>query len=148
MPFYENVFIVRPDASPQQVENLAARMETLIKDQGGDVPKTEFWGLKSLAYKIKKNRKGHYVHMNVDAPSEAVGELERSLRLNEDILRFMSIRVEKLDRDATAMMRNKSNRDDRSIRRGGARKPAAEGITKPDVAATPATPESEEGNAE
>ena len=117
MPFYESTFIVRPDASPQQVEALAGEMEGMIREQGGQVPKTEIWGLKSLAYRIKKNRKGHYVFMNVDAPATALSELERSLHFNEDVLRFMSIRVEELEEDASPMMRNKSSRDDRSIRR-------------------------------
>lgn len=120
MPFYENVFIVRPDASPQQVENLAGEMEALVQERGGDVPKTEIWGLKSLAYRIKKSRKGHYVFMNVDAPATTLGELERSLRLNEDVLRYMSVRVGNLDPEVSLMIRNKSSRDDRSIRRQSA----------------------------
>ncbi|MBC6440330.1 MAG: 30S ribosomal protein S6 [Rhodospirillales bacterium] len=119
MPFYESTFIVRPDASPQQVETLADEVETMIKEHGGQVPKTEIWGLKSLAYRIKKNRKGHYVFMNVDASAETLTELERHLRFNEDILRHMSIKVEKLDPEASPMIRNKSSRDDRSIRRDG-----------------------------
>ena len=117
MPFYESVFIVRPDSSPQQVEALAGKMEALVQEGGGDVPKTEIWGLKSLAYRIKKNRKGHYVFMNVDASVETLGELERNLRFNEDVLRFMSVRVDRLDSEVSPMMRNKSSRDDRSIRR-------------------------------
>ncbi len=126
MPFYESVFIVRPDSSPQQVEALAGKMETLIQESGGDVPKTEIWGLKSLAYRIKKNRKGHYVFMNVDASVETLGEFERNLRFNEDVLRFMSVRVDRLDSEVSPMMRNKSSRDDRSIRRNtGAEKPQA-----------------------
>ena len=116
MAFYESIFIVRPDASPQQVENLAGEMETLIQEGGGQVPKTEIWGLKSLAYRIKKNRKGHYVFMNVDAPAQTLGELERNLRFNEDILRYMSVRVDHLESEVSPMMRNKSSRDDRSIR--------------------------------
>lgn len=117
MPFYESVFIVRPDSSPQQVEALAGKMEALVQEGGGDVPKTEIWGLKPLAYRIKKNRKGHYVFMNVDASVEILGELERNLRFNEDVLRFMSVRVDHLDSEVSPMMRNKSSRDDRSIRR-------------------------------
>ena len=126
MPFYESVFIVRPDSSPQQVEALAGKMEALVQEGGGDVPKTEIWGLKSLAYRIKKNRKGHYVFMNVDASVETLGELERNLRFNEDVLRFMSVRVDRLDSEVSPMMRNKSSRDDRSIRRNtGEEKPQA-----------------------
>lgn len=119
MPFYESTFIVRPDASPQQVEALAGEVEGFIKERGGAVPKTEIWGLRSLAYKIKKNRKGHYVFMNVEASSEALSEVERSLHYNEDVLRYLSIRVDDLDPEASPMMRNKSQRDDRSIRREG-----------------------------
>ncbi len=120
MPFYESIFIVRPDASPQQVENLAGEMENLVQQGGGQVPKTEIWGLKSLAYRIKKNRKGHYVFMNVDASVDTLGQLEHSLRFNEDILRFMTVRVDRLDPEVSPMMRNKSSRDDRSIRRNAA----------------------------
>ncbi|MDE0242106.1 MAG: 30S ribosomal protein S6 [bacterium] len=123
MPFYESVFIVRPDSSPQQVEALAGKMEALVQEGGGDVPKTEIWGLKSLAYRIKKNRKGHYVFMNVDASVETLGELERNLRFNEDVLRFMSVRVDQLDSEVSPMMRNKSSRDDRSIRRNTGEEP-------------------------
>jgi len=119
MPFYESTFIVRPDASPQQVETLAGEVEGFIKERGGAVPKTEIWGLRSLAYKIKKNRKGHYVFMNVEASAEALAEVERSLHYNEDVLRYLSIRVDTLDPEASSMMRNKSQRDDRSIRREG-----------------------------
>jgi small subunit ribosomal protein S6 len=119
MPFYESTFIVRPDASPQQVETLAEQVEGLIKEHGGSVPKTEIWGLRSLAYKIKKNRKGHYVFMNVEAEPATLAEMERSLRYNEDVLRYLSIRVEALESEASPMMRNKSHRDDRSIRREG-----------------------------
>ena len=119
MPFYESTFIVRPDASPQQVEALAGEMETLVKDQGGAVPKTEIWGLKSLAYKIKKNRKAHYVMLNIDSPGPAIHEMERQMRINEDILRYMTIRVDELEEGPSAMLRNK-DRDDRP-RRGGDR---------------------------
>ena len=117
MPFYESTFIVRPDASPQQVETLAGEMEEIVRARGGRVPKTEIWGLKSLAYRIKKNRKGHYVFMNVEASAEALGELERTLHFSDDVLRYLSVRVDALDREASPMMRNKSSRDDRSIRR-------------------------------
>ena len=140
MPFYESVFIVRPDSSPQQVEALAGKMETLVQEGGGDVPKTEIWGLKSLAYRIKKNRKGHYVFMNVDASAETLGELERNLRFNEDVLRFMSVRVDRLDSEVSPMMRNKSSRDDRSIRRNT-------GEAKPQASETPETSETPDAEA-
>ena len=127
MPFYESTFIVRPDASPQQVEALAGEMEEVVRARGGRVPKTEIWGLKSLAYRIKKNRKGHYVFMNVEASADTLSELERNLRFSDDVLRYLSVRVDALDPEASPMMRNKSNRDDRSIRRDsdGEKAPAA-----------------------
>lgn len=117
MPFYETTFIVRPDASPQQVETIAEEVEGMIKEHGGAVTKTEFWGLKSLAYRMKKNRKGHYVFMNVDASGETVHELERNFRISEDVVRYLSIRVDALDPEPTAMMKSRSGRDDRGPRR-------------------------------
>ena len=119
MPFYESTFIVRPDASPQQVESLTEELEAFIKEGGGAVPKTEIWGLRSLAYRIKKNRKGHYVFMNVEASASAVADIEHKLRFNEDVLRYLSVKVDTLDDEASPIMRNKSSRDDRSIRRIG-----------------------------
>jgi small subunit ribosomal protein S6 len=117
MPFYESTFIVRPDASPQQVETLAEEVEAMIKEHGGAVTKTEFWGLKSLAYRMKKNRKGHYVFMNVDATGDTIHELERNFRINEDVVRYLNIRVDELDPEPTAMMKSRASRDDRGPRR-------------------------------
>lgn len=117
MPFYESTFIVRPDASPQQVETLAEEVEGMIKEHGGAVTKTEFWGLKSLAYRMKKSRKGHYVFMNVDASGDTIHELERNFRINEDVIRYLNIRVEELDSEPTAMMKSRASRDDRGPRR-------------------------------
>lgn len=117
MPFYESTFIVRPDASPQQVESLAEEVQGMIKEHGGAVTKTEMWGLKSLAYRIKKNRKGHYVFMNVDASGDTIHELERNFRINEDVMRYINIRVEELDPEPTAMMKSRASRDDRGPRR-------------------------------
>lgn len=117
MPFYESTFIVRPDASPQQVETLAEEVEGMIKEHGGAVTKTEFWGLKSLAYRMKKNRKGHYVFMNVDASGETIHELERNFRINEDVVRYLNIRVDEHDSEPTAMMKSRASRDDRGPRR-------------------------------
>lgn len=117
MPFYESTFIVRPDASPQQVESLAEEVEGMIKEHGGAVTKTEFWGLKSLAYRMKKSRKGHYVFMNVDASGDTIHELERNFRINEDVIRYLNIRVEELDSEPTAMMKSRASRDDRGPRR-------------------------------
>ena len=119
MPLYESTFIARHDMSTQQVEGLAESFTNIIKENGGEVAKTEFWGLKSLAYRIKKNRKGHYVFFNVDAPSAAVHEFERNLRLNEDILRYLTVRVDELDPEPSAMMQARASRDERSRRGGG-----------------------------
>ncbi len=119
MALYESTFIVRHDMSTQQVENLAETVTNLIKENGGEVTKTEYWGLKTLAYRIKKNRKGHYYFFNVDAPPAAVRELERNLRLNEDVLRYMTVAVEELDPNPSPMMQARSSREDRGRRGGG-----------------------------
>ena len=118
MPLYESTFIARHDMSTRQVESLAEDLTAIVKDNGGEVAKTEFWGPRTLAYRIKKNRKGHYVFFNLDAPSEAVQEYERNMRLNEDVLRYMTVRVDELDPNPSAIMQSRSARDDRS-RRGG-----------------------------
>ena len=121
MPFYENVFIARPDISAAQVETLTESLTTIIVENGGNVTKNEYWGLKNLAYRIKKNRKGHYSLMNIDAPAAALHELERNMRINEDILRHMSVRVDDLDPEPSVMMQSRGARDDRGGRpnRGG-----------------------------
>ncbi len=113
MTLYENVFIVRQDVSAQQVEDLTTRFTGLIADGGGTVTKNEYWGLRTLAYKIKKNRKGHYVLLNIDAPSDAVKEMERNMNLNEDVMRFMTIRVDEVDEGPSVMMRSRAAREER-----------------------------------
>ena len=118
VPFYETVFIARPDISGPQVESLADAFTKVIEDQGGAIKKREHWGLRSLSYRIKKNRKGHYVLFNVDAPAPAVHELERQMRINEDILRYMTIRVDALEEGPSAIMQSRSGRDER----GGGRR--------------------------
>ena len=127
MTLYENVFIVRQDISAQQVEDLTARFTGLIADGGGTVTKNEYWGLRTLAYKINKNRKGHYVLLNIDAPSDAVKEMERNMNLNEDVMRFMTIRVEEVDEGPSVMMRSRAAREERErdrVRGRGDRPPA------------------------
>jgi small subunit ribosomal protein S6 len=120
MAYYESVFIARQDATPQQVVALAEQLAQLIAAQGGKVTKTEQWGLRNLAYRIQKNRKGHYVLMNIDAPAAAVHEMERTLRINEDVLRYMTIRVEEPEAGPSAMLRRERDRDsDRGGDRGG-----------------------------
>jgi small subunit ribosomal protein S6 len=113
MAFYESVFIARQDVTPQQVEQMAEQFAGIITTQGGKVVKTENWGLRNLAYKIQKNRKGHYIMMNLDAPPAAVHELERNLRLNEDILRFMTVKVDELENGPSIVMRKSEEREDR-----------------------------------
>jgi small subunit ribosomal protein S6 len=97
MSLYESVIIIRQETSPQQVEALADTYQDLIKENGGSIKKRENWGLRSLAYKIKKNRKGHYILFNIDAPSAAIHEMERLMSLNEDILRYLTLRVDELE---------------------------------------------------
>ena len=119
MSFYESVFIARQDISASQVDALADQFATIIKDGGGNVTKKEYWGLKTLAYRIKKNRKGHYTLFNIDAPSSAVLEMERNMLLQEDVLRYLTIKVEELEEGPSVMMRAKSSDDydDRRPRR-------------------------------
>jgi small subunit ribosomal protein S6 len=111
MPFYETVFIVRPDLTEAQVKDMTDKFAKVIKDQGGKVTKTENWGLRTLAYRINKNRKGHYVLIEADAPGAAVIELERLLRLEEDVVRSLTVRLEKLSEGPSVVM-DKTRRDD------------------------------------
>jgi small subunit ribosomal protein S6 len=131
MPFYENVFIARQDISTAQVEALADTFASLIAEQGGKVEKREYWGLRNLAYRVKKNRKGHYMLFNIDCPPAAVSELERNMRINEDVLRYLTIKVEALEAGPSAMLQNRGREDrdrDRGPRRGyGDRDPREEG---------------------
>lgn len=110
MPYYESVFIARPDISAAQVGALVESLTAIATENGGSVKKDEYWGLKTLTYKIKKNRKGHYSLLNLDAPPAAIKEMERNMLLNEDILRFMTIRVDELEEEPSIMMRNKGAR--------------------------------------
>ncbi len=115
MPLYEHVFLARQDISQQQVEAIMQTFRTLLEEKGGKVGKTEYWGLKSLAYRIKKNRKAHYALLNIDAPHEAVNELERQERLSTDVIRFLTVRVDEHDDTPSAMMR-RADRDERDGR--------------------------------
>ena len=125
MPLYEHVYLARQDVSAQQVEALVETFKGIIEANGGSVPKVEYWGVKSLGYRIKKNRKAHFTLMNLDTPSAPVKEMERQMGLNEDILRHMTIRVEALEDGPSAMMRKREDgdREDRGERggRGGGR---------------------------
>ncbi|MGI4881337.1 MAG: 30S ribosomal protein S6, partial [Janthinobacterium lividum] len=111
MPSYEHVFLARQDLATAQVEALSEAFTQIITDGDGRVAKNEYWGLRSLAYRIKKNRKAHYVMFNIDAPSAAVAELERQAGLNEDILRFMTVRVDTMEEGPSAMMRRNESRE-------------------------------------
>lgn len=104
MPFYETVFIARQELSQKQVENLTESLSEIITAGGGKIHKTENWGLRNLAYRIKKNRKGHYVLIESDTPAPALLEMERNMRLNEDILRYMSVREDTLSEGPSVMM--------------------------------------------
>jgi small subunit ribosomal protein S6 len=110
--FYEIIFIARQDITANQVETLAKHYTSVINGFEGEVTKTEFCGLRNLAYKIKKNRKGHYVLMNVSVKPEGVKEVERQMHINEDILRYLTVRVEKLDNAPSALMQNRGFRED------------------------------------
>ena len=115
MPLYEHVFMARQDVTPQQVETMIDQYKGVIEQNGGTVDKTEMWGVKSLAYRIKKNRKAHFTMFNLNAPAPAVAEMERQMRINEDILRFMTIKVEELETEPSVMMQ-KRDRDERKDR--------------------------------
>ena len=119
MPLYEHVFLARQDVTAQQVEGFVDQYKNVIEQNGGRVEKTEVWGVKSLAYRIKKNRKAHFTMFNLDAPAAAVAEMERQMRINEDILRFMTIRVDAIDAEPSVMMqkRERDERKDRERRR-------------------------------
>jgi len=107
MALYEHLLIARQDISAQQVDALATHLKTIVEGEGGKVEKQEYWGLRGLAYRIKKNRKGHYVLLNINAPSKAVSELERQLKINEDVLRYLTVKVDAFDTSSS-----KSRRDD------------------------------------
>src|SRR5580692_1500815 len=109
MALYEHLLIARQDISAQQVDALATHLKTIVEGEGGKIEKQEYWGLRGLAYRIKKNRKGHYVLLNINAPSNAVSELERQLRINEDVLRYITVKVDQFEQSAN---KNKRERED------------------------------------
>jgi small subunit ribosomal protein S6 len=122
VPFYENVFIARQDLAPQQAEAMATAFSEVVTAQGGKVTKTEYWGLRNLSFPIKKNRKGHYTLLNIDAPAAAVAELERQMRIHEDVLRYLTVRVEELEEGPSAMLQRREERAERErSERGGFR---------------------------
>jgi small subunit ribosomal protein S6 len=134
LSLYETVFIARQDISGTQVDALADTLTQLVADQGGEIKKREYWGLRNLSYRMNKNRKGHYVLFNIDAPSAAIAEMERTMRINEDVLRYLTIRVEQLEEGPSPIMQNRGSREDRPRRdrerygepREGGERPASE----------------------
>jgi small subunit ribosomal protein S6 len=155
VPLYESIMIVRQDVTAAQVDALADGFSEILTTNGGSVERREYWGLRTLAYRIKKNRKGHYVLFNIDAPSASVQEMERNIRLNEDVLRYMTIRIDEARPEPSPIMQGKGDRErdraDRSQRHGGPRgRPdrvepttARAATAAPTPPAAPATPAAE-----
>jgi small subunit ribosomal protein S6 len=127
MPLYEHVYLARQDLSQQQVDELTAQYKGVIEQLGGTVAKVEYWGVKSLTYRIRKNRKAHFTLLNLDAPPAAVTEVERQQHINEDVLRAMTVRVEELEAGPSAMMRKVDRDRDRDERRGERRRDRDDG---------------------
>ncbi|QFT96319.1 30S ribosomal protein S6 [Roseovarius sp. THAF8] len=117
MPLYEHVFISRQDLSNTQAEGLVEHFSTVITDNGGTIVESEYWGVKTMAYKINKNRKGHYAFLRTDAPSEAVQEMERLMRLHEDVMRVLTVRVDEHEEGPSVQMQKRDERGDRRERR-------------------------------
>jgi len=122
MPLYEHVYLARQDVTTQQVDELTAQFKGIIEQMGGTLGKTEYWGLKSLSYRLRKNRKAHFTLMNVEAPAAALAEIERQERLNEDVLRYLTVRVDEHETGPSAMMRKADRDRDRDERRGERRR--------------------------
>ncbi|RTL52807.1 MAG: 30S ribosomal protein S6 [Bradyrhizobiaceae bacterium] len=118
MPLYEHVFLARQDASAQQVEDFTTQITGVIEGLGGKVTKTENWGVRSLTYRMNKNRKAHFMLLNIDGPASVVSEIERQERISEDIIRYLTVRVDELEEGPSAMMR-KADRDRERDERGG-----------------------------
>jgi small subunit ribosomal protein S6 len=123
MSLYEHVFIARQDLSNAQAEGLIEHFSQVLKDNGGDIVDHEYWGLRTMAYKINKNRKGHYGYMRSASPAPAVQEMERLMRLHEDVMRVMTIKVEKHEEGPSAIIQAKQSRDERGSRGGRGRPP-------------------------
>ena len=133
MALYEHIYLARQDISAQQVEALTTQFKSVIESFGGKVEKVEYWGVKSLAYRIKKNRKAHLSLLNIDAPPAALAEVERQMSINEDILRFMTVRVEALEAGPSAMLRKRDD-DDRGERPDRAERPRFPRAERPERA--------------
>lgn len=111
MPHYENIFIARQEVSAAQVDTLADAFAEVVSGAGGTIHRREYWGLKTMAYRIKKNRKGHYVLFNIEAPSDAVREMERQMRLNEDVLRHLTVRLDAAPEGPSVVMQGRGERE-------------------------------------
>lgn len=125
MPLYESVFIVRQDVTAAQVDSLADSFAKIVEENGGQIARREYWGLRTLTYRIKKNRKGHYFLFNMDAPPACMQEMERNMRINEDVLRYLTVRVDEARAEPSPIMQGKGDQErqraDRSGRHGGPR---------------------------
>jgi len=111
MPLYESIFVARQDLSKQDVQKLTDQFSAVVKENGGKVVKTEYWGLRNLAYKIKKNRKGHYVLLAIDAPAAAEKEVARQMSINEEIIRTMTVRVDEIEEGQSAILQNRRDEE-------------------------------------
>ena len=152
MPFYEHVFIARQDISSAQVDGLVETFTGLVENDGGKIINTEYWGLKNLAYRIKKNRKGHYVMLNIESPAAAINELERNERIHEDVLRYLTLRVDEVEEGPSIMARGRKERTGRDrdepyvapVKADEPKSTSAEGADKPAVEASEPVEESAE----
>ena len=117
MPLYEHVFIARQDLSNTQAEGLVEHFGTVLADNGGSMVESEYWGLKTMAYKINKNRKGHYAFLKSDAPAPAIQEMERLMRLHDDVMRVLTIKVDEHPEGPSVQMQKRDERGDRGDRR-------------------------------
>jgi small subunit ribosomal protein S6 len=139
MPLYEHVYLARQDVTTQQVDELTEQFKTVIEQMGGSVASSEYWGVKSLSYRLRKNRKAHFTLMNLDAPPAAIAEIERQERLSEDVLRYLTVRVEEHETGPSAMMRKADRERDREERRGERRRDRDGGRGPRDDAEEPET---------
>ena len=122
MRCYEHTFIARQDLSPQQAQALAETYAGLVTEHGGEVTKNEYWGLRNLAYRMRKNRKGHYLHLNLKADAATIDELERQERLSDDVLRYLTVKVEELEDGPSVLMHARTSREERSRRHDDGRR--------------------------
>ena len=112
MAFYESVIIIRPELSSSQVDNIISNLDEVLNSQSGEIKKKEYWGLRTLAYKIKKNKKGHYFMINIECNSTAIFELERQMKINEDIIRFLSPKIPEIDPEPSIIAKNRNDKEE------------------------------------